>query len=341
MLPPLLANPRNPWDSHEVEYLEEIPRARFAVHEDQTREILSTNTSPDLPFRFSINPYRGCMHACAYCYARPTHEYLSLGAGTDFDTRISVKLEAADLLRRSFERPSWKGERIVFSGVTDPYQPLEASYRLTRACLEVCAEYRNPISIITKGALIERDVDVLSQLARDAEATVTLSLPFFDPEHARALEPLAPSPARRLRVIEKLSGQGIPVGINVAPVIPGLNDEQLVKVLTSAREAGAQWAHYVLLRLPGSVKEVFEERLRTALPLRAERVLHRLKETQGGALYDNRFFKRGRGEGRYAESIANLFTTTSRRLGFDTELFGEAPASFRRPAKVKPQLELF
>src|SRR5688572_14504006 len=191
-----ISNPPNPWSSTEVEYLEEIPRAELHVYEDHTKEILATNDSPDVGFRFSVNPYRGCIHGCAYCYARPSHEYLSFGAGTDFESRIMVKLQAPELLRAAFERPSWKGEPVCFSGVTDCYQPLEASYRLTRRCLEVCAEYRNPVFIVTKGVLIERDLDVLTDLAQNASLRVRVSVPFFDPDVARAIEPYVSTPKR-------------------------------------------------------------------------------------------------------------------------------------------------
>src|SRR5215469_9975366 len=193
-----VSNPPNPWLSSSVEYLDEIPDARLEVYEDHSRSILAKNDSPDLGFTWSVNPYRGCFHACAYCYARPTHEYLSFGAGTDFERRIVVKPEAPALLREAFDRPSWKGELVVFSGVTDCYQPLEASYALTRGCLEVCAAYKNPAGIITKSPLIERDIDVLTDLARVARLTVTVSVPFGDPVQARAIEPFVATPERRL-----------------------------------------------------------------------------------------------------------------------------------------------
>jgi DNA repair photolyase len=337
-----ISNPPNPWSSTEVEYLDEIPRAELQVYEDHTKEILATNDSPDVGFRFSINPYRGCIHGCAYCYARPSHEYLSFGAGTDFETRILVKMRAPALLRAAFERPSWRGEPVCFSGVTDCYQPLEASYRITRACLEICAEYRNPVIIVTKGVLIERDIDVLSELARHSAVRVRVSVPFHDRETARAIEPYVATPARRLQAIERLAGAGIPVGVNVAPLIPGLNDEDVPRILSAAKEAGATSAGYVLLRLPGPVKSVFEERLRAHLPLRAERVLHRIRETRGGKLYDSRWNVRGRGEGFYADALGSLFEATARKLGLDggawEKGFGN---SFRRPAHHGSQLALF
>ena len=338
-----ISNPPNPWSSTEIQYLEEIPRAELHVYEDHTREILATNDSPDVGFRFSVNPYRGCIHGCAYCYARPSHEYLSFGAGTDFETRILVKLRAPELLRAAFERTSWAGEPVCFSGVTDCYQPLEASYRLTRRCLEVCAEYRNPVIIVTKGVLIERDIDVLSELARFGAVRVRVSVPFLDPHTARAIEPYVATPARRLQAIARLAAAGIAVGVNVAPLIPGLNDEDAPRILAAAKEAGATSAGYVLLRLPGPVKTVFEERLRAQLPLRAERVLHRIRETRGGKLYDSRWGVRGRGEGLYAEALGSLFEATARKLGLDGGAWekGFERTTFRRPVRGGSQLGLF
>jgi DNA repair photolyase len=337
-----VSNPPNPWASTEVEYLDEIPPARLEVLEDHSREILARNNSPDVCFTWSVNPYRGCMHACAYCYARPTHEYLSMGAGTDFETRIVVKPHAPELLREAFERPRWQGETIAFSGVTDCYQPLEASLRLTRRCLEVCAEYRNPVGIVTKGVLIERDIDVLQTLAREARLWVSISVPFNNEQLARAVEPTVATPKRRLLAIERLAAAGISVAVSVAPIIPGLNDEDIAKVLAAAREAGATRAHYTLVRLPGAVKEVFEERLRARLPLRAERVLHRIRETRGGALSDSRFESRMSGEGLYADTIARLFETAARKVGMRMSSVSEAaPTTFRRPTRPSAQLGLF
>ncbi|MFN7133261.1 MAG: PA0069 family radical SAM protein [Myxococcales bacterium] len=336
------SNPANRFEATRIEYLDETPgMANVEVVEDATREILAHNNSPDVGFDWSVNPYRGCMHACAYCYARPGHEYLGYGAGTDFDTRIVVKRDAPALLRKAFDRPSWKGETLVFSGVTDCYQPLESRLQLTRGCLEVCAEYRNPVGIITKAPLIERDIDVLQELTKNARVRVHVSVPFWDPEHARAMEPFVATPQRRIQTIERLAKAGIEVGVNVAPIIPGLGDEDLAKVLKAAREAGATRAIYVLLRLPGPVQQVFEERLRKALPERAERVLHRIRETRGGQLYDARFGVRGRGTGLYAQTIGNLFDMTARRLGFNMACVGEeGPTTFRRPDRPGTQMKL-
>jgi DNA repair photolyase len=276
------------------------------------------------------------------CYARPTHEYLGLGAGTDFDRKITVKPHAPELLREAFEKPSWKGELIAFSGVTDCYQPLEASYRLTRGCLEVCAEYGNPVAIITKSPLIERDVDVLQCLAQKASVSISISIPLWDRDHARALEPQVATPQRRAGIIRRLAEAGLDVGVNVAPMIPGLGDADIPRILEAAASAGARWAGFVFLRLPGSVAAVFEQRVREALPLRAERILARVREARGGKLYDSRFGVRGRGQGTYAETVRELFETTARRLGLATGSFGtgDRPDTFRRPARRGRQLPL-
>ncbi len=345
MIPVEVKNPPNPWSRSTVDYLGEPPSMRLQVYEDRTREILSRNESPDIPFRYSVNPYRGCYHACSYCYARPTHEYLGFGSGTDFDRRIVVKPEAASLLRQSFERPSWQGEVVVFSGNTDCYQPLEASYRLTRGCLEVCADYRNPVGIITKGALIERDIDVLTQLHRDARVSIAVSLPFLDAERARLIEPFAPSPARRLQTIERLVKAGLRVSVMMAPVIPGLNDEEIGDVLKAAKDAGASRVGMSILRLPGSALEVFTERMTETMPLRVERVLARSREVRGGALDDNRPGHRHTGQGAHYQMIESLFAVTARKLGLsgddESDLRDDRPTTFRRPTDRGGQMRLF
>ena len=332
------ANPPNPWSTTEVEYLDgDTPPAELEVYEDHTRNILAKNDSPDVGFRWSVNPYRGCFHACAYCYARPSHEYLSFGAGTDFDRKIVIKPHAGALLREAFEARAWKGELVAFSGVTDCYQPLEASYRLTRACLEVCAEYKNPASVISKSPLVERDIDVMQTLSRVARFSVMVSIPFWDEAKARAIEPFVTTPARRVKTIERLARAGVRVGVMVAPIIPGLNDEDMGEVLRAARDAGATSAGSVLLRLPGPVKDVFEARLRAALPLRADRVLRRVRETRGGKMYDARFGVRGKGEGAYAEAIEGLFAQATDKLGLRREGFGDdgPETTFERPGRAE------
>ncbi|MFY3744135.1 PA0069 family radical SAM protein [Anaeromyxobacter sp. Red801] len=340
MKPRAAWNPPNPWAAAEIEWDDGPPPARITLLEDATRDVLSRNDSPDIPFRWSVNPYRGCMHACAYCYARPTHEYLGMGAGTDFDTRIVVKRRAPELLRAAFDRPGWKGEEVAFSGGTDAWQPIEAELRLTRGCLEVCAAYRNPIRVVTKSALLERDLDLLQELARSSRVLVSVSLPFLDPALARALEPWAPSPARRLRLIERLARAGLSPGVLVAPAIPGLDDE-VPRVLAAAREAGAERAAWVLLRLPGSVAPVFEQRLRAALPEAAARVMHLVRETREGRAYDGAFSTRRRGTGAYAALVAQVFARHASRLGLDRPEPGlDGPSPFRRPG-TGGQLGLF
>jgi DNA repair photolyase len=337
-----VANPPNPWLSTSLSYLDEVPPpdAVLEVYEDHTRQIIAHNDSPDVGFDYSVNPYRGCFHACAYCYARPTHEYLGLGAGTDFDRKITVKPDAPALLREAFEARKWKGDLLMFSGVTDCYQPLEAHYRLTRGCLEVCLEYRNPVGIITKSPLVERDIDILRELATVSEVGVSVSIPFFDAAKAHAIEPNVAPPRRRIATIEKLAKAGIDVGVNVAPLIPGLGDEDMVQVLEAAAEAGARRAGLIFLRLPGSVRTVFLERLKRDLPLRADRVIGRLRDVRGGGLSDPRFGHRQRGEGPYAEAITALFESTTRRLGMNQQPRERRPTTFQRP-RERRQLGLF
>jgi DNA repair photolyase len=340
-----VSNPPNPWLSSAVEYFdsdgEPPPMARLEVYEDHSRSILATNDSPDIGFDYSINPYRGCMHGCAYCYARPGHEYLSFGAGTDFDRKIVVKPKAPELLREAFDKPSWRGELIMFSGVTDCYQPLEASYQVTRGCLQVCADYRNPVAIITKAPLIERDLDVLQELARVTRVGVTISIPLWDPDKARAMEPFVASPLRRIKTIARLAAAGIDVGVNVAPMIPGLGDEDIAEILTAAAASGATRAGFVFLRLPGPVATVFQERVRAALPLRAERILSRVREARGGKLYDSTWGKRQEGEGEYAATAKALFDATCKKLGLNHgERWAEKSDTFRRPPRAGDQLTL-
>ncbi len=331
-----IANPPSPFAHTTLDYeVEDNPGAPLQIFEDHTRTILAKNDSPDVGFRWSVNPYRGCFHACAYCYARPSHEYLSFGAGTDFERKIVVKPRAAELLREAFDRRSWAGELVVFSGVTDCYQPLEASMRLTQSCLETCIAYRNPAGFITKSPIIERDAELLAELARVASCRVSVSIPFWDPMTAKAMEPFVTTPARRMKIIETLARAGVPVGVSISPIIPGLNDEAIGEILEAAKDAGATHAFCVMLRLPGSVKTVFEERLRAKLPLRAEKVLRRVREMSGGKLYDPRWGARGHGEGVYAEAIHSLFSRTAKRLGLEDseQERAVAPSTFRRPSR--------
>ncbi|HMV57985.1 MAG TPA: radical SAM protein [Nitrospira sp.] len=325
-----ISNPPNRFEPLEREALEPSLRARIQLFEDNTHQILSQNDSPDLPFKWSVNPYRGCFHACAYCYARPSHEYWGFGAGTDFESKIVLKRRAATLLRQSFEKPSWKGELVVFSGNTDCYQPLEATLGLTRACLQVCAEYRNPVGIITKGVIPTRDLDLFTQLRERAWIRVYFSIAFADDETARLVEPQAPGISARFEAMRVLSKAGIPTGISVAPIIPGLNEEAIPEILSRARHAGATSATGSLLRLSGHVEQVFVERMREAFPDRISKILHRIREVRGGALSDAEFFSRHHGTGTYWRCVEQLFELGRRRAGFEPDDV-PIPQTFRRP----------
>lgn len=330
-----VVNPPNPWLTHSVEWIGEPPTAKIEVFEEtETRTIISSNDSPDVAFDHSINCYRGCVHGCTYCFSRPTHEYLDFGAGTDFERKIVVKVNAPALLRKELMRPSWKGEHIVFSFTSDPYIPLEANYKLTRACLEVCAEFRNPVGIVTKSALIRRDIDVLQELSREASLGVYFSIPFDDYDIARALEPFAPSPNARFSAMKELADAGIQVGIGIAPTIPGLTTD-IPRLLKRARHCGATKAFINMLRLPGSVAPYFEQRLREKLPTKADRVLNRIREARGGKLNSSVFGERMRGKGQYWQAQEKLFNIYAKRLGFNEHRVGSDYHSdrntFRRP----------
>ena len=330
-----VANPPNPWLTESIEWIGEPPRAKIEVFEEtETRTIISRNDSPDVAFDYSINCYRGCIHGCTYCFSRPTHEYLDFGAGTDFERKIVVKVRAPELLRKELMKPSWKGDEIVFSFTSDPYVPLEANYKLTRGCLEVCAEFRNPVGIVTKSALIRRDIDVLQKLAREASVGVYFSIPFADPEIARAVEPFAPSPRARFAAMKELADAGIQVGIGIAPTIPGLSTD-IPGLLERAKECGATKAFLNMLRLPGSVAPYFEQRLREKLPTRADRVLNRIRDARGGKLNNSTFHERMHGKGQFWDAQQKLFEVYAKRFGFNERRVGSdqhaRPNTFRRP----------
>jgi DNA repair photolyase len=333
-------NPERRW-GQDVEYdAGEAPELGLELYEDDSRSIVTENESPDLSFRYNLTPYRGCAHGCAYCYARQNHEYLGFGIGADFERRLVIKPRAAELLRETFEQKRWRGELLVISGNTDAYQPIEARLGLTRACLEVCAEYANPVHIITKGCLVERDLDVLERLMRRTSVGVSISVTFWDADVARAIEPYAPPPQRRVETIRRLSAAGVPVLLHVAPVIPGLSDRDVVPIMEASREAGAISAMMMPVRLPGGVAEVFEQRLSERLPLKRDKVLARIREMRGGRLNESRFFLRQRGQGQYSRALEQMFAATSTRLGFGP--FPEARTdTFVRPAQSGDQLELF
>jgi DNA repair photolyase len=328
-----VSNPPNPWDSVHAEWLGEPPEAKLEVFEEEARSVLAENNSPDIGFRFSINPYRGCFHACSYCYARPTHQYLGFGAGTDFERKIVVKVNAPERLRAELSRKSWRGDTICFSGNTDCYQPLEAVYGLTRRCLEVCAEFRNPVGLITKGTLIRRDVDLLTRMAKETPVSVSISIAFADDAVARSLEPGTAPPSKRFETLAILSAAGLRTGISLAPTIPGLNDGDAASLLERARDAGARFAFQTLLRLPGEVLPVFEERLREAFPRRARKVFHAIEEMRGGKRNESGFGKRMHGIGPRWQAIEALFETQCRRLGLNVREGAEMPSGFRRPER--------
>ncbi len=283
---------------------------------DDSQSIISWNSSPDVPFNASLNPYRGCEHGCSYCYARPTHEYLGLGAGLDFETKILVKHDAPALLRAELSKRSWRPQPISFSGVTDCYQPAERRFRLTRGCLEVLLEARHPVTLITKNALVLRDLDLLQALAAENLVHVALSITTLDRDLARRMEPRTSSPAARLEAIHQLSEARIPAMVMAAPMIPGLNDHELPSILSAAREQGALAAGYVLLRLPLSVEPVFRDWLERNAPDRADKVLAFVRGTRGGKLNDGQFKSRMRGVGAYADQLAQSFQVYRRKFGF-------------------------
>lgn len=315
------------------------PRVQYL--RDPARTIVARNDSPDVGFDASINPYRGCEHACSYCFARPTHEYLGFSSGLDFETKILVKENAPALLRAELSSPHWEPRVLGVSGVTDAYQPIERKLGLTRRCLEVLAELRNPVQIVTKSRLVVRDADLLADLARDRAAAVMISVTTLDPAVHRAMEPRTPRPELRLAAIEALAKAGVPVGALVAPVVPGLTDHEIPRILEAVARAGATHASYVVLRLPHANKELVEAWLAERFPDRKEKVLNRLRALGGGKLYDARFERRQRGAGVFAEQIAQLFETGLRRAGIANEKPRLSAEAFRRPPAPSPQLSLF
>ncbi|HOB31383.1 MAG TPA: PA0069 family radical SAM protein [Verrucomicrobiota bacterium] len=331
-----ISNPTNRFEKISLERdvdwnPEEDSPPRTSFYRDHSRTIITYNDSPDIPFNASLNPYRGCEHGCSYCYARPTHEYLGFSAGLDFETKIMVKEDAPELLRQELSSPEWKPQVLAMSGVTDCYQPIERRLGLTRRCLAVLAEFRNPVSIITKNFLVTRDIDLLKELATHRAVTVHLSISSLDPDLARKLEPRAASPRQRLAAVEALAKAGVPVGVLVAPVIPALNEPEMASVLAAAKDAGAGWAGTEVLRLPLTVAPVFEAWLGRHLPERKEKILNRIRSIRGGRLNDPRFGSRMRGEGVFADQIAQLFRVARRRAGLAEHGPELSVAAFRRP----------
>jgi DNA repair photolyase len=310
--------------------VEETPAPQTQFFQDRSRSIIARNDSPDVGFSASVNPYRGCEHGCIYCYARPTHEYLGLSAGLDFETKILVKHDAPELLRRELMSSSWEPQPLALSGVTDCYQPIERHLKLTRGCLEVLAEFRNPAIIVTKNQLVTRDIDVLGKLAEHQGIAVFISVTSLDCELARKLEPRTTQPPGRLEAIRTLAEAGIPVGTLIAPVIPGLNDHEIPAIIAAVADAGARYAGYVMLRLPHSLPQLFEQWLERHYPERKDKVLSRIRSVRSGRISDPRFGSRMSGEGEIAEMIGNMFKLASQKAGL-TRSPDLSTAAFRRP----------
>jgi DNA repair photolyase len=318
---PAVNNPPNPFSRTGCVPLAAPRPATTELREESARAILTRNNSPDIPYRWSVNPYRGCQHGCSYCYARRTHEYLDLGAGTDFEHKLTVKVNAPELLAAALARPRWKREMIAFSGVTDCYQPLEAHYQLTRRCLEVCLRYANPVGVVTKSPLVVRDADILTELHRRRGVSVLFTIAFADDALAGRIEPGAPPPSQRFEAAGRLRAAGIPIRLLIAPVIPGLNDRDIPALLKRAAECGVVSATYCPVRLPGNVGDVFLTRLRQELPDAARRVEARIRDMHAGLLNNPQFGRRMAGSGPYWESVERLFETSATRLG----LHGDQP----------------
>jgi DNA repair photolyase len=314
---------------------------RTTLTPERARTIITRNTSPDVGFDRSINPYRGCEHGCIYCYARPAHAYMGLSPGLDFESRLFWKPEAAALLERELSKPRYVCRHIHIGGNTDPYQPVERELKSTRAVLEVLQRFNHPLSIITKSVLIARDADILGAMGREGLASALVSITTLDRKLARAMEPRASTPAKRLEAISRLAEAGCPVGVGFAPVIPGLNDHELESVLEAAAKAGATSAMYVTLRLPLEIKDLFREWLADARPERAARVMSLVRQTRGGRDYDPEWSHRMKGEGPVAELIAARFRAATRRYGLDGPRAALDVGRFRVPADARRQLDLF
>lgn len=326
---------------HDEEYLAGLATRPTEYFPDSSRTIVAENDSPDIGFRYSMNPYRGCAHGCSYCFARPTHEYLSLDAGLDFETKILVKHGAPALFRAFLSRDAWVPEPIAMSGVTDCYQPAEREFRLTRGLLEVAAEFRQPIGIITKNALIVRDLDLLGGMAGDGLVHVNVSITTLDAALVRSMEPRTSTPAARLRAVRSLADAGVPVRVLVAPIIPGLNESEIPAILEAAAGAGARAAAFTMLRLPLTVAPVFLEWLNREQPGRAEKVEARVRAMRGGKLNESSFGGRMTASGEMARQISALFKVVARKTGLDGDLPPYECGHFRRPLPTSGQLRLF
>jgi DNA repair photolyase len=321
--------------------LEDLPPLKTTVFEETPKKIITTNDSPDISFRQSINPYRGCEHGCSYCYARPTHAYMGLSPGLDFESKLFAKTNAATLLRAELSSPNYEPMTIALGANTDPYQPIERDYRITRQVLEVLSEFNHPVGIVTKSAMVLRDLDILTDMAKRNLVKVAVSVTTLDAKLARAMEPRAATPPKRLAAIEALSAAGVPTVVMSAPIIPGLNDSEIDNILKAAYAAGAREAGYVVLRLPLEVRDIFKEWLHTALPDRANRVMSLIRQTRQGKENDATFGRRFTGTGPYAWSIGRRFEMASQRLGYNRERRQLTTDAFRRPPMPGEQLKLF
>jgi len=339
-------NPAGRFDKIDIEIdrefleVDDRPAIQTQYFRDSSKKIISFNDSPDIGMRASINPYRGCEHGCIYCYARPTHEYFELSSGLDFETKIFVKEDAPQLLRQELGKRSWEPQPLMMSGVTDPYQPVERKLKITRGCLEVLLQFRNPVGIITKNSLVARDIDLLKQLRDYQCCSVAVSVTTLDPSLKRVMEPRTSQPDDRLKTVAQLSQAGIPVGVMVAPVIPGLNDHEIHDILKAASQAGAQFAGYVMLRLPYAVKELFEGWLAEHFPDRKNKILNRIRSVRGGKLYDSSFGTRMRGEGVFARQIEQMFQVAWKKYGFAQKPRNTLSTEYFRSTTEK-QLTLF
>lgn len=323
------------------ESAEDQPVLRTEVSLERPRSIIAYNRSPDLPFDRAINPYRGCEHGCVYCFARPSHAYLGLSPGLDFETRLVARPEAPEVLQAELARPSYRVAPIAIGTNTDPYQPIEQDYQIMRQCLSVLETCGHPVAIVTKGTLIERDLDILGRMAQRGLARVGISVTTLDPKLSRLMEPRAPAPARRLQMIERLVAAGVPVRIMASPIVPALTDTELEAILAAGKAAGAESASWIMLRLPREVSALVQEWLHSNFPDRADRIMSRLREMHGGKDYDARWGRRMRGEGAYAEMIAKRFEVAMKRLGLRETAAPMLCDLFVPPRPPSAQLDLF
>jgi DNA repair photolyase len=341
-----ILNPPNRFEKHHLEPLDivlpddgEQPGVATRFYIDSSRTILARNDSPDIPFTYSLNPYRGCEHGCIYCYARASHEYLGFSAGLDFESKIMVKLDAPELLERELSKRSWKPQAVALSGNTDCYQPVERTLALTRRCLDVFLRFRNPVTLVTKNSLVERDMDILAEMARHRAVHVSISITTLDPDLARRMEPRTSTPANRLATVRRLSAAGIPVGVLVSPLIPGLTDQELPAILRAGADHGATTATSLLLRLAGSVEHLFRDWLHREYPLRAEKVIARLMDVRRGNLNEGRYGIRMTGEGASAEMLQEFFSVHARKYGLAERWETLRTEGFRVPRRG--QMDLF